>query len=166
MNQPTIAETFETYRQSVIPADAPSIKVEECRRAFYAGSYGMLMNFANIGDDTMSEDDGVAYLERLRAECETFAANIKHTPIEPARPTVEQHSYNVRSRDVESALRDIATQIRPQVPDGFGFTLLIFSYGRTGLRGEGPAGSMFYISSAQRDDMVKAMREFIQRNMQ
>jgi NAD(P)-dependent dehydrogenase (short-subunit alcohol dehydrogenase family) len=34
----------------VIPKDAPPVQVEECRRAFFAGSYSMLMNIAaNIG---------------------------------------------------------------------------------------------------------------------
>jgi hypothetical protein len=71
--------------------------------------------------------------------------------------------YNVRSVEVEDALREVAGLVAPLVPTGFGFTVLIFSYGKTGLRGEGPAGSMFYISSADRADMVKAMKEFIAR---
>ena len=161
----SVAHSFETYRQQVIPQDAPSVQVEECRRAFYAGSYFTLMNIANnIGDDSTSEDEGVEQLERLKAECETFAATVGQ-PLPTAIP-VEQHSYNVRSPAIESALRELASHIKTQVPDGFGFTLLIFSYGQTGLAKEGPEGSMFYISSAQRQDMVRAMKEFIQRNTQ
>ena len=161
----SIAESFATYREAVIPADASPIQIEECRRAFYAGSYFLLTNLAeNIGDDSTSEEEGVARLERLKAECETFVERLNEDP--PAAPIVEQHGYNVRSQPIETALRELAGQIKPQVPDGFGFTLLMFSYGQTGLRGEGKAGSMFYISSAQRQDMVQAMKEFVARNTQ
>jgi hypothetical protein len=159
----SVAQAFDSYRKNVIPQDAPPVQVEECRRAFYAGSYTMLMNVsANIGDDSTSEEDGIVQLEALKAECEAFAASVG----QPLPQIVEQASYNVRSDIVESALRDLAKQIKPQVPDGFGFTLMIFSYGQPGLAKEGPAGSMFYISSAQREDMVKAMKEFIGRNTQ
>jgi hypothetical protein len=124
----------------------------------------MLMNIAaNIGDDSTSEDEGVEQLERLKAECEQFAAA---TVGQPVPQVVEQSGYNVRHAGVESAMRELANDIKPKVPDGFGFTLMIFSYGKTGLKGEGDAGSMFYISSAQRQDMVKAMKEFIARNTQ
>jgi hypothetical protein len=159
----TVAEAFSSYRQAVIPHHAPPVQVEECRRAFYAGSYTMLMNIsANIGDDSTSEENGIVQLEALKAECEAFAASVGQP-----RPTImEQTSYNVRSDVIESALRELATQIKPQVPDGFGFTLMIFSYGPTGLAKEGPAGSMFYISSAQREDMIQAMKEFIGRHTQ
>ena len=80
-------------------------------------------------------------------------------------PDPPDQSCNVRSAR-ESALRELASDIKPKVPDGFGFTLLMFSYEKTGLPGEGKAGSMFYISSARRQDMVQAMKEFIARNVQ
>ena len=72
--------------------------------------------------------------------------------------------YNVRSEEVEAALRELANDIKPKVPKGFGFTLLIFSYGKTGLPNEGSEGSMFYISTGEREDMLKAMKEFIRHN--
>lgn len=188
MTVESVAAAFASYRAEVIPAAAPAVQVEECRRAFYAGSYSMLMNVANgIGDDSTSEDDGVAQLEALKTECEAFAVALgagqappvppivaepdRSTPIvtDPHRSTpivTDPGSYNVRSAEVEPALREIAELVKPLVPTGYGFTLLIFSYGQTGLRGEGPAGSLFYISTAARADMVKAMREFIARNVQ
>lgn len=146
-----------------MPDAAPPVQVEECRRAFYAGSYALLMNVAyNIGDDSTDEEDGIRQLEALKAECEAFAAQVAMPLPEP----VEQHSYNVRSDDVESALRELAQEITPKVPKGWMFTLLMFSGEKTGLAGEGQAGSMFYISTAVRADMIKAMREFISRNTQ
>jgi hypothetical protein len=159
----SVASAFESYRQHVIPQDAPAVQVEEYRRAFYAGSYALLLNIAaNIGDDSTSEEDGIVQLEALKAECEIFAASRG----QPLPKAVEVGSYNVRNPDVEAALRELAQDIKARVPDGFGFTLMIFSYGQTGLAKEGPAGSMFYISSAERQDMVQAMKEFIARNTQ
>lgn len=168
MKATTIAAQFERYRADVIPAAAPAVQVEECRRAFYAGSYAMLINLAeSIGDDSTDEEEGVAMLEALKVECETFAANLEPTPAAGApSPLVDASSgYNVRSTEVESALRDLAALVQPRVPRGFGFTLLLFSYGRTGLANEGPQGAMFYISTADRDDMVQALREFINKQV-
>jgi hypothetical protein len=63
--------------------------------------------------------------------------------------------YNVRDEQIESLLRDIGRNIGDRMPKGWGFTLQIFSYGE--------GGSNFYISSANRDDMIKMFKEFIKR---
>jgi len=60
--------------------------------------------------------------------------------------------FEVRNPEIEEKLREIGRSIKRDMPAGFGFTLLIFSY---------QPGSMFYISSAERDGMIAAMREFI-----
>jgi hypothetical protein len=159
----TVASAFANYRQHVIPRDAPPIQIEECRRAFYAGSYALLLNLAyNIGDESTDEEDGLRHLDALKAECEAYAASVQMPLPEP----VEQSTYNVRSTEVESALRELATDLHARVPQGFGFTLLLFSYEPTGLPNEGPAGSLFYISTARREDMVRTMKEFIARQVQ
>lgn len=163
---PTVAEAFASYRRVVIPDDASAVQVQECERAFYAGSYSMLMNVATSIEEDTPEEEGVAFLDALKAECEAYIRQQGREVPAAAPPVVEQHGYNVRSADVEATLRDLAGQIKPQVPSGFGFTLLIFSYGQTGLAKEGKAGSLFYISSARREDMVQAMKEFIARNTQ
>lgn len=62
--------------------------------------------------------------------------------------------FRVRDEKAESALRNIGQIIKRKTPDGMGFALLLFDYGN--------GGNMFYISSAQRQDMLNAMREFIQ----
>jgi hypothetical protein len=41
-----------------------------------------------------------------------------------------------------------------KLPDGWGFALLVFTYG---------GGTMTYISSAQRADMILAMQEFLRK---
>lgn len=57
---------------------------------------------------------------------------------------------------IRELLRKLAEKLGSQMPEGWGFTLLLFEYD--------PGHSLFYISSAQRQDMVRAMREFLQRN--
>ena len=62
-------------------------------------------------------------------------------------------SFEVENKEVEAMLKDIGKTLHGIMPEGFGFTLLMFSFGEN--------GSTFYISDAQRDDMLKAMQEFI-----
>ena len=61
-------------------------------------------------------------------------------------------TFEVRNPEVEEKLRQIGRAVKADMPEGFSFTLLIFSY---------EPGSMFYISSAERDGVIAAMREFI-----
>ncbi len=64
--------------------------------------------------------------------------------------------YEVRHAEAEKMLNNIGQLLRGACPSGFGFSLLIFSFG------EGGEGSnMFYTSNAQREDMIRAMQEFI-----
>lgn len=67
----------------------------------------------------------------------------------------EDAIFEVRNAEIEELLRGVAKRIGHDMPQGFGFTLLIFSYGEQ--------GSMFYISTAQRADMLNAMKEFIRK---
>lgn len=60
--------------------------------------------------------------------------------------------FEVRHAEIESKLRDIGRLMKGTLPPGYGFALLIFTYDK---------GSMFYISSAERDGMIEAMEEFI-----
>lgn len=53
--------------------------------------------------------------------------------------------------DSENKMRRLATFIANQLPKGYGFALLVFKFGK--------AGTTNYISNAEREDMVKALRE-------
>jgi hypothetical protein len=71
-------------------------------------------------------------------------------------------NYNVRNEEIEAKLKEwgnrIGQSLKSDMPRGWGFTLLMYSYGTN------PKGGMFYISSAEREDMIKAMEEFIKLN--
>lgn len=64
--------------------------------------------------------------------------------------------FEVRNAEAEAKLKEIGRMLKEQMPVGFGFTLLIFNYGE--------GGGMFYLSSAERQDMINAMREFIHKH--
>lgn len=55
--------------------------------------------------------------------------------------------------ELEAKARDIGRLLKRTMPKGVGFTLLLFDFGHDGW--------MTYLSSADRQDMIKAMREFI-----
>lgn len=158
MRTETVAESFETYRAQVLPAEASDVQVTECRRAFYAGAYFLLMNVAhNIGDESTSEEDGIVELEKLKAECETFAAAGGAVP-PPLVVPADIHYTLPDEADMQSLLRELGARIGEDLPAGWGFNLLLFTYGE--------GGALFYISSAQRADVLNVMREFIRRQTQ
>lgn len=64
-------------------------------------------------------------------------------------------TYEVRNEAAEKMLNEVGKILRDATPPGFGFSLLVFSFGE--------GGSMFYTSNAQREDMIRAMQEFIQK---
>jgi len=163
---PTIADGFASYRSHVIPSSASAVQVSECRLAYYAGAMMLLSTVAAIGDGDIDDADGVAILEALQQESERFAAaqvaiaNAEQAfaAVAAAAAADQGAGFNVRNPDLEQVLRELGHDIRGRLPDGFGFTLLLFSLGA--------GGSLFYLSSADRDDMIRAMREFIGRNTQ
>jgi hypothetical protein len=56
-----------------------------------------------------------------------------------------------RETELNTVNRRIAEVIRPMLPAGAGFALLVFDMG--------PDGFMTWVSNAKRADMVKALRE-------
>lgn len=65
--------------------------------------------------------------------------------------------YEIKDYQAQTMLKAIGLKIATalqQLP-GFGFALLLFSFGE--------GGSMFYISDANRKDIVKVMKEFIEK---
>lgn len=61
--------------------------------------------------------------------------------------------FEVFNEDIEIKMKDIGEILNTILPDGWGFNLLIFNFGKN--------GSMFYISNAERESMIEAMKEFI-----
>jgi hypothetical protein len=156
----SVAASFATYRARVLPPNASDTQVLECRRAFYAGAYFLLMNVAyNIGDDSIANNDGVAQLERLKDECEAFAITggmplptATPHPVDVARTTEVDHIIP-DSTEIRPLLNDLGERIGSELPNGWGFNLMLFEFGLN--------GSLFYVSSANCEDVMALMREFI-----
>lgn len=156
----TVAESWESYRHEVLPANAGPAQIAETRRAFYAGSYITLMNIAtHVGDPNADEEEGVENLERLKAECEAFAASVALEGKHAASPMPADIHYTLPDPlDIQAKMKHLGRLIGDGLPDGWGFNLLLFTYGE--------GGSLFYISSAERADVLNVMREFIKRQTQ
>lgn len=61
--------------------------------------------------------------------------------------------YEVRNQELEQKLKDLGKIINNLLPPGVGFTLMLFKYGSD--------KGLFYISSANREDMLATMKFFI-----
>lgn len=57
-------------------------------------------------------------------------------------------------KEVEAIARKIGKAIGAAIPDGLGFTFLLFDLGH--------GGTMAYLCNARRDDIIKALREPIE----
>ncbi len=161
MRLESVGESFATYRAGVIPPDAPTVQVEECRRAFYAGVYFCLLNLMhNIGDESTDEEQGILELEKLKAECEAFAARAGMPLPEPTPPApVMQANYTTPDAvTMRPILQRLGGLIGKGLPPGWGFNLLLFTFGA--------GGNLFYISNAERADVIATMREYINRQTQ
>lgn len=158
----TVAESFAGYQADVIPADAPRIQVEECRRAFYAGVYFMLMNLQGyMAEEDTPEEVGIAILEAIQHECETFAAPLGGiAAIAPPAMLMQSESrYTIPDpAEINPLMQELGRNIGAKLPKGWGYNLLLFTFGEK--------GSLFYISNADRSDVMSVMREWISRQIQ
>jgi hypothetical protein len=141
--------------KTILPAAASETQITETQQAFYSGAYAVLMDVLHrLGDDDVSEVEGVAALEQLRAECENY---IRTTIAEKtkAEGAGGPRFTNDDMEDIQTVLGDLGRRISGKLPGGWGFNLLLFSFGE--------GGHLFYISNATSETMVEAMREFIRR---
>lgn len=53
--------------------------------------------------------------------------------------------------EAEAVAREVGRLIGSAVPEGYGFAVLVFSFG--------PGGATTYVSNADRADMIRALRE-------
>jgi hypothetical protein len=72
----TIAQMWLAYLDDVVPKGAPQVQLQETKRAFYAGVKAALGILTEIGDDTISEDQGVAIIEAMHEECRAFINDV------------------------------------------------------------------------------------------
>ena len=72
----TVQQEWQGYAKAVIPnLKAGSIQYDEMQKAFYAGTFSMIMNLLEIAE--LSDEQGVIELEKYRQECERFNNQIR-----------------------------------------------------------------------------------------
>lgn len=64
--------------------------------------------------------------------------------------------FHVSNPEIERRMNEVGQLIQMSLPEGWGFSLLIFDFDNAKTD-----GGVFYVSNAQRADMLVAMREFI-----
>lgn len=64
---------------------------------------------------------------------------------------------NTLNEFVKGKMPKIARKVKEELPSGFGFAVLAFNFGK------GPDNEMMYISNADRQDIVNAMKEWIEK---
>jgi hypothetical protein len=65
-----------------------------------------------------------------------------------------------KEQEANDMLQEIASDIKAKLPEGMGFALLAYEFG------EGEDRKMLYISDSQRSDVMNAMVEFLQKNVE
>ena len=64
-----------------------------------------------------------------------------------------------REEQANNMLQEIMQDIKNKLPEGMGFTLLAYEFGdKDGRR-------MLYASNSEREDVLKAMLEFVDKNL-
>lgn len=64
-----------------------------------------------------------------------------------------------REEQANAMLQNLAKDIKEKLPDNMGFALLTYEFG------EGDDKQMLYISNSNRLDVMNAMAEFLQKNL-
>ena len=64
-----------------------------------------------------------------------------------------------REQQASNMLQEIARNIKEKLPEGMGFALLTYEFG------DDPERKMLYVSNSNRIDVLTAMVEFLQKNI-
>jgi hypothetical protein len=71
-----ISGAFLSYMDDVIPKGAPTVQIQECKRAFYAGAKAILDAMSVISEEDVPEGQGVVVLELLHREAKQFGQDV------------------------------------------------------------------------------------------
>lgn len=71
----TIEAEWRSHQANVLPSSAPKIQIDECRLAFWAGAAAVFKLIADLGDNSVSEEDGCKTMDALQSELRNFKPN-------------------------------------------------------------------------------------------
>jgi hypothetical protein len=70
-----IAGEWRSYREGVLPAEAPDVQVLETKRAFYAGAWALLQLMLNLDEGTLdATDQDLRVMDVIHQELQSFGA--------------------------------------------------------------------------------------------
>ncbi|KYC42096.1 hypothetical protein WA1_19035 [Scytonema hofmannii PCC 7110] len=72
----TIEQEWLDFRKKVIPHNASAVQVNEMKKAYYMGAYAMLQLSKALGDEDISEEEGVQFLEQNENFLHHFFKNL------------------------------------------------------------------------------------------
>jgi hypothetical protein len=73
-----MSEAWTSYRDAVLPRNAPSVQVIECRRAFYAGAQAFFSaTMRHLEPGTEETDNDMTFMAGLDAELTDFNEQVK-----------------------------------------------------------------------------------------
>jgi hypothetical protein len=77
MTQKVLDTAWRSHVEAIIPASAPLVQHQECRRAFYAGAGAPLGGIMRSLDPGLEPtDDDLQVLDNIQAELERFAQDV------------------------------------------------------------------------------------------
>lgn len=78
MRQNRIQEEWIGYRNTVIPANASSVQLQECRRAFYGGVHAMFQRvLKELGPTEGPDEPDINMLGEIQAELDDFNERVQ-----------------------------------------------------------------------------------------
>lgn len=72
-----IQQLWESYANEVVPKGAPPIQIQETRRAFYAGATALLQAQMALGDEGVTEEEGVRFFEDISEDIKEFLSLVE-----------------------------------------------------------------------------------------
>lgn len=100
----------------------------------------------------LGPNENPAYCDYHLAQLMTRIGEFVNRHKDPLKPKPNAH-YEVENAEIEHILNDIGSKIGQKLPEGWGFTLAIASYGEK--------GSTFYISNVERSGSIDMLKELI-----
>lgn len=74
---PHLETAWRSYREDVLPNDAPSNQQIECRRAFYAGAQSLFEAIMmNLGPGEEPTEAEIAMMDEVHEELQQFARDV------------------------------------------------------------------------------------------
>jgi hypothetical protein len=78
VRQNRVQEEWLSYREAVVPSNASSVQLQECRRAFYGGAHAILQRIVgSLTPGGEPEPSDLRMMDEIEAELQDFLERVK-----------------------------------------------------------------------------------------